>query len=138
MNAEEALKLCRYVAACCPQQKMDEFTPTVWADLLCAVRFEDAQLAVKSVLMRQPFIAPAEIIAEVKRIRAKRRDEHPPLTPPPDLTPLQTIAWIKEMHGRIGDGELIDSDAAYGVLKPRRLPELRALMPAPSEETDHA
>ena len=139
MNAQEAATLCRYVAACCPQQKIDEFTPAVWADLLVDVRLADAKEAVRTVLGKQPFIAPAEIITEAKRIRAKRIADHPPLTPPPGpdgeaLSPAETNAWLREAHRRIGDGEVIDCDAAYGELKPRHLPDIRALMPAVSDE----
>ena len=77
------------------------------------------------------YLMPAHIRAAVKRIRAKRIEEHPPLTPPPDLDPIETTAWLKDMRRRIGDGEHIDSDAAYGELKPRHLGELKALMPKP-------
>lgn len=130
MNANEALLLCRYVRACCPQQAIDEYTPTAWADLLGDIRLEDAKEATRRVASKQPFVAPAEIRAEVRRIRSKRISDHPPLTPPPDLSELEQRQWRRQAVRRIGDGERIDCDAAYGELKDRDLSQLRAL-PAP-------
>ena len=137
MNAQEAAILCRYVAACCPQQKIDEFTPTVWADLLIDIRLEDAKEAVRTVLGKQPFIAPAEIIAEVRRVRAKRVAEgEGQLTPPPEAREGEAHrAWLAEAKRRLGDGELAQeiNPPELG-LKPRVLSDLRALMPAPDNQ----
>lgn len=136
MNATEAAILCRYVKAACPQQAIDEYTPAAWGDLLADIRLEDAKVAVRAVVSRQPFIAPAEIRDEVKRIRAKRIADHPILTPPPG-TEAEQRAWLGEAKRRIGDGGMVDSDAAYE-LKPRDLGELRELARGRIEETDHA
>lgn len=135
MNPEEAVMLCRYVRACCPQQAIDEYTPLAWAEHLENVTYEDAKAAAKAITSRQPFVQIAELKAEVRRIRAKRIDEHPTLTPPPGLDPIETVQWRKDMNRRIGDGEVIDCDEAYGELKPRHLPDLRALMPKPTTGT---
>lgn len=62
--------MAKYIAACCPQQAIDEFTPDVWHDLLGAYSLGECREAAKIVVSRQPFCAPAEIIAEVKRARA--------------------------------------------------------------------
>lgn len=128
MNAQEAALLCRYVKAACPQQAIDQFTPTAWADLLSDIRLEDAKLAVKAVVSRQPFIAPAEIRAEVKRIRGKRIDDHPPLVPPPGLDDAQERAWLVLARSHIGDGNTVDSDAAYELVT-GVVPNYRELMP---------
>lgn len=135
MNAQEAALLCRYVRACCPQQAIDEYTPTAWADLLGDVRLEDAKEAVRRVVGRQPFVAPAEIRAEVRRIRAKRIDDHPPLIPPPGLDDAQERRWLREARWRIGNGEHIDSDAPYGELVVGSVRELVAAT-EPSPETE--
>lgn len=124
MNAQEATLLCRYVRACCPQQAIDEYTPAAWADLLGDIHLEDAKVAVRNVVAKQTFIAVAEIRAEVRRIRVKRIAEHPPLTPPPDLSELETRRWLRNARSRVGDGETLDVDAAYGVLELRDLAEL--------------
>jgi hypothetical protein len=138
MNAQEAAILCRYVAACCPQQKIDEFTPTVWADLLIDVRLEDAKEAVRTVLGKQPFIAPAEIIGQVRRVRAKRIAEgEGHLTPPADAREGDAHReWLADAKRRLGDGELAQEINPLPLdLKPRHLPDIRALMPAPDKET---
>lgn len=129
MTPEEAVILCRYVKAASPAQQVDEFTPTVWHDLLGDLRFEDAKEAVRDIAGRKPFVDPADIRAQVKRIRAKRLAEAVLPEPPPDLTPLETIAWLKDTRRRIADGEDVTHD--YGELKPHPLPELKALMPRP-------
>ena len=125
MTPGETLILTRFVKAACPQQAIDEFTPDAWHDLLSEVRFEDAREAVRTICRKQPFIAPAEIIDEVRRIRAKRLHEAPPLVPP-DLDPIETIAWLAEARHRIADGDEVP-DTARGELKPRHLPDLREL-----------
>lgn len=61
--------MTRYVRACCPQQAIDEFTPDAWHDLLGGYSLADCRAAVAAVTRRQPFVAPAEIIAEVRRSR---------------------------------------------------------------------
>lgn len=119
-------------------------TMTLWATALHDISLADAGQAVtEHFATSTEYLMPAHIRAIVKRIRAKRIDEHPPLTPPPELDGDQarTTAWLRETKRRIGDGEVIDTDATYGELKPRNLAELpaamKALMPAPdTEETD--
>lgn len=118
MNHTEAVILCRYVRAACPQQKLDEFTPDVWAELLAGIRFEDAKTAATNIARRQPFVAPAEIITEVKKIRADRCNRHDQPIPPADLGPAETMRWLLEQWKRIGDGETVPDDTR-GVLTDR-------------------
>lgn len=66
--------LTRYVKACCPQQAIDEYTPDAWHDLLGNLGLADCRAAVAAVAKRQPFVAPAEIIAEVKRASRAAED----------------------------------------------------------------
>lgn len=129
MNAEEAAALCRYVKACCPQQAIDEWTPIAWADHLADYPYADAKEAAKRITAKQPFVTIAEVLEVVKRIRSKRIHDAGDLTPPPDLTPVETAAWLKVARRRVADGEQVDDLAAYGVLKTRHLPDLRGLMP---------
>lgn len=72
MTPTEAVLLTRYVEACCPQQKFDDYTPDAWFDVLRDLDLEDCKQAAAAVARRQPFVAPAEIHAEVKRIRSLR------------------------------------------------------------------
>src|SRR6185437_11119173 len=77
--------LTRYVKACCPQQQIDEYTPDAWHDLLGDLSLADCRAAVAEVAKRQPFVAPSEIRAEVRRIRDKRLQDTEIPPPPPEL-----------------------------------------------------
>jgi hypothetical protein len=127
MNEAEALKLCRYVKACCPQQAIDEFTPLAWADHLANVPYEDAKTACKQITAAQPFVTIAEVLKIVKQIRTKRIADAGDLTPPTGLTDAEERAWLGEARHQIADGLEVRPD--HGELKQRYLPELRALMP---------
>ncbi|MEU4170979.1 hypothetical protein AB0F46_29380 [Streptomyces sp. NPDC026665] len=72
MNHQEATALCAYVRQLCPQQRINEFTPDVWGDVLGPYDATEARAAVVAVASRQPFVAPAEIITEIKARRAER------------------------------------------------------------------
>ena len=104
MTRTETVALLRIVRAVCPAQKFDEYTPDAWHELLDDLRLEDCRLAVKALGQRQVFIAPAEIRAEVRRIRRERLDRTPLPVPPPDLTPQQTLAWQRDTNRAIADG----------------------------------
>lgn len=73
MKSTEAALLCRYVAACCPQQKFDEFTPDAWFDLLGDLPFDLAKRAAAEVAKRQPFVSPSEIRTAADRMRSRAR-----------------------------------------------------------------
>ena len=109
MNRAEAVTLCRLVKGACPQQAFDSYTPDMWAKILADIRFVDAEEAIVRIVARSPWCAPAEIIAEVKKMRAKRIDEFGPITPPADLDPDDTTAyreWWKDVQRQIADGDL--------------------------------
>ncbi|MFG3228156.1 hypothetical protein ACGF07_25690 [Kitasatospora sp. NPDC048194] len=74
MNPTETVILARYVRALCPQQKFDEYTPDAWYDLLGDYDLQDCKAAAVEIARRQPWVAPAEIITEVKRARTGRLD----------------------------------------------------------------
>jgi hypothetical protein len=86
VTPSETVVLTRYVKACCPQQAIDEYTPDAWHDLLGDLSAADCRQAVAAVARRQPFVAPAEIRAEVRRIRNDRLDRAVLPAPPPELT----------------------------------------------------
>ena len=123
------------IAASFDNRKPSEEAAVAWSVALRGLRFEDCRDAIVEHYVARPddWLAPGHIVAIVKRVRAKRIHDHPPLTPPPDLTPMETTAWLAEARGRIGNGEVIDCDAAYGVLRSRHLPDLKALMPSTTE-----
>lgn len=93
MNATETARLCAAIAQSAPAQKFDADTPAFWAVLLADVRYEDARQAIVVLLQRQPFVAPADIVAEVRRIRAARLDRADHVLP--DVDPDDVHAWLK-------------------------------------------
>lgn len=136
MTPIETVALCRYVKACCPQQAIDEYTPDAWFDLIGGLDFEDAKTAVRRVAGRQPFAAPAEIAAEVKRIRAERVQAYGELPLPPawirgiEDGPQFNAAyqrWLGETKDAIASGREPDGD---------RLPEIEAPVDA-AETLEH-
>lgn len=112
MNATEAAALCRFAKAACPQQAIDEATPDAWALLLDDIRFVDAKTALVNVTRARPFVSPAEIRAEVTRIRGQRLTDFGPLPDPPaELSDADYPAWLREMRRRIADGEPVERPA---------------------------
>lgn len=110
MSPEETVVLARYVRALCPQQKFDEYTPDAWHDVLADFRLEDARAAAAAVARRQPFVSPAEIIAEITQIRSDRAtDFQGPGLPAevPDADPDDVQAYLSALRGmrtRAADG----------------------------------
>lgn len=86
MTGEETTVLTRLIKAMCPQQAMDEFTADAWHDLLSDLDFDECRAAMVAIGKRQPFIAPAEIRAEVRRVRDERLARVALPAPPPDAT----------------------------------------------------
>lgn len=114
-------------------RKPDEDAARAWAAMLDGLRFEDCRVAVvEHYKTSTDWLMPAKVRADVRRMRAKRIEQHPPLTPPPG-TEAEQRAWLRDARRRVGDGEHIDSDAEYGQLLPRHLPDLKALMPSTTE-----
>lgn len=126
------------MAASIDNRKPDPDVAKAWAAGLDGLNLDDCRAAVvHHIQTSSEWLDPARIRAYVKRMRAKRIAEHPTLTPPPGSV-LEQQAWLKDARRRIGDGESIDSDAGYGELKPRHLPDLRSIMPKPDDEGDAA
>ncbi len=65
MTPTEMVMLTRFVKACCPQQKIDDYTPDAWFDLLGHLGLTECREAAGAVARRQPFVAPSEIIREI-------------------------------------------------------------------------
>lgn len=139
MTPREAVQLTGYIQAHFPSQPINEYTPDALGELLADYPAMDCRQAVLNLAGRatrngdgRAFCSPSDVAAEVRRIRDRRIDDHPPLTPPPHLAddPAGQIEWRKEANRRIGDGEVIDCDAAYGELRPWHLPDMRELTAA--------
>lgn len=106
MNAQECLALTRAVAAICPAQKFDDYTPDAWRELLGDLEFTDARAAVFALGRVQPFIPPCDIRSEVARIRKGRIDENPMPEPPSELTVAEYLVWLRETKTAIADGRM--------------------------------
>lgn len=138
MTPPEAVMLCRFTKACCPQQSFDEYTADAWLELLGDLRFEDCKAAVVAVVKRQPFCSPSEIRDEVKRIRFRRIAEFGPYDPPAGIggnwREGEYREWMREMNQRIADGlSREDYDREYPVLTAREMPELEGVFRAANE-----
>jgi hypothetical protein len=121
------------VAAAFDNRKPDKDAAMAWGLALGDLPFVDCRDAIVAhYSTSSEWLMPAMVSRAVRKVRRDRLEDHPPLTPPPDLTPLETNAWLKDARRRVADGEHVDCDQAYGVLKPRVLSDLKALMPAPS------
>lgn len=106
MIKKEAIALCRFVQACCPQQKFDEFTPDAWLDILEDLPYGLAKLAAKQVAKAQPFVSPAEILSMTNQMRRAAKipvsvavDEAEGAAPSdPDVN---FIEWSRERRKRV-------------------------------------
>ncbi len=128
MKPTEAAALLT-VAAAYDNRKPDADQAKAWAMALDDLRFEDCRDAiVNHYRAGTEWLMPGHIRAEVKRIRSKRINEAPNLTPPPDLSPIETNAWLLEARRRVADGERAEDVSHHSELVSRNLPELRALI----------
>jgi hypothetical protein len=116
MTPAEAAKLLT-IASAYDNRKPDADQARAWALILDDIRYEDAQVVVIEHFRRsRDWLMPVDIIAGVKRIRAKRIAEHPPVIPPEKA---HFPTWIADINRRIGDGETFDPDEFRGELKAR-------------------
>jgi hypothetical protein len=118
VTPQETVLLVRYVKACCPGSQIDEYTPDAWHDLLGDLELADCKDAAQAVAKRQPFVAAAEIRAEVKRIRETRLARTPLPAPPADAAdrPGRYQQIIAANVKRIADG--MDARKALGAGAP--------------------
>lgn len=119
MTPTEAAQLCKFALAACPAQKIDADTPAAWFVLLSDLRYEDAQQALVNVVRRQPFVSPAEIRTEVRRIRGARLAAFGPIPAPPAAIAERgdeaIRRWLLDAQTRIADGTVTAHDQ-IGVL----------------------
>ena len=76
MNFEETKALGGWLAGAFPQQKWNDATPEVWAELLEPYSYEDGRAAAKALTLKpgQRFVAISELVEQIKLIRRKRFD----------------------------------------------------------------
>ncbi|MGW3847142.1 zinc finger domain-containing protein [Streptomyces fagopyri] len=105
MTQDEAILLLEYVSAACPAQRIGEHTPDVWGELFEPYALDEARAAVLVVARQQPFVAPADVIAEVKARRAERIElANIMVDGDPTLTGAESAAALREIIRAAGDG----------------------------------
>lgn len=105
MTEEEAVQIAEYVQAACPAQKFGEYTPDVWGEILAPYDVHEARAAVIAVARRQPFVAPAEIVTEIRERRAERIElANIVYDGDPTETGAESAAAIREIIRAAGDG----------------------------------
>jgi hypothetical protein len=138
MTRSEAVLLCRFAKACCPQQAFDELTPDAWFELLRDLRFEDCKEAIVKVVRQKPFVSPSEIRSHISSVRTDRIMRFGHIAPPSgmfaddDQEFHKEIAWINAVKRRVADGELTRDEwdaeqAAIGATGSRELPALEGV-----------
>lgn len=126
MTPVEAVLLTRYVEACCPQQRFDEYTPDVWHDLLGDLELEECKQAAATVARRQPFVAPAEIRTEVKRVRAQRLKGFVYVPTPGDEDSDVYLASVRAQRAAVAAGRRPADPTALPTAKPTTRGEVTA------------
>jgi hypothetical protein len=130
MTPAEAAALLA-VAAAFDNRKPDADAAQAWSVALDGYRFSDCRDVIVSHYRKaNDWLMPNHVITEVKRLREKRLHVAGDPTPPSNMTPLETIAWLRDARRSIADGEPVTVD--YGELRERHLPDSRLLLPTPS------
>lgn len=141
MTPQDAVLIAKYVAALCPQQRFNEHTPDVWGDVLAPYDPNEARAAVIAVAARQPFVSPAEIIAEIKTRRAERIAlANPVYDGDPTETGIESARSVRALIRSAADGHLqqrtITAALGKGTDEPPEVPSsrVRALLGAAAKE----
>lgn len=107
MKPTEAAALLT-IAAAYDNRKPDADQAKAWAMALDGLRFEDCREVVVAHYQRsREWLMPVDVISGVKRLRAKRLHDHPPVDPPSWLDPDDTaalITWKRQTDNAIADG----------------------------------
>ncbi|MCM2394431.1 hypothetical protein [Streptomyces albipurpureus] len=107
MTEEEAVQIAEYVAAACPAQRFNEFTPDVWGEILKPYAVAEARTAVIAVARRQRWISPAEIVDEIKARREERIElAHVVYDGDPSETGAQSAVSRRALVRAAADGQL--------------------------------
>ena len=122
------------MASAFDNRKPDADAARAWSAALDGLRFDDCRDAlIEHYKTSTDYLMPVLIRTAVRRIRAKRIAEAGPLTPPPNLSPVETCRWLAGARSAVGDGMSADEVTTThgGELRPRDLSELRALPAVP-------
>lgn len=116
-------------------RRVDPDVARSWAVALEDVRFEDAREAVVAhYRATRNWMMPADVLDRVKRTRAARiAAGEAELIPPPELSELETRAWMHAARRALGDGRSPAEINPAVALRPRPVAALLAgaQLPAP-------
>lgn len=116
-------------------RRVDPDVARSWAVALDDVRFEDARDAVVAhYRATRNWMMPADVLDRVKRTRAGRiAAGEAELTPPPELSEIETRAWLQAARQALGDGRSPAEINPAAELHPRPVAALLAgaQLPAP-------
>lgn len=132
MNATETARLCRVIASLAPAQRFDEETPAVWHAVLIDVQIADALEAVKVIARRDRFVAPADIVTEVRKIRAERLAASDRILP--DVDPDDVPGWLaarRSALAALADGRTTAPAALEGPVDARLAAALPGVLRRP-------
>ncbi len=130
------------VAAAFDNRKPDADAATAWSVALDGLRFEDCRDAVVAHYRgSSDWLMPAKVIAEVGRIRQRRLEAAPPLSPPDDLDPDDPGAytrWWVAARTAIADGTYVPDEPVAAVSAPREWRDVVREIEKRNEETADA
>lgn len=105
MTPVEAVLFVQHVGRLWPQQRMEDGTPDAWfAAGLKDVNPDDAVMAANALATSKVFISLAEILTEVKALRARRLERIPLPAPSPEVGARDYQAQFQQGLKRIADG----------------------------------
>ena len=110
MTPVEAVKFVRFVSALWPQQRLEDETPDAWyAAGLKDVDPQDAGEAATRLAPHKVFISLAELLAEVRKLRAERIERAPLPAPDAALTddPVAYRESFQSMLATFADGRTL-------------------------------
>lgn len=97
MRPSDTVRLLALVTQIAPAQKVDEFTPDAWHLVVGDLDYDEAREAVIAVARRQAWIAPADVVQEALRARARRPRFDAEYVP--DADPDDPDAYLAALRG---------------------------------------
>jgi hypothetical protein len=98
-----------YVLALCAaydRRTIGQADVEAWSRVIGDLRLVDVRDAIVTHYTRSnDFVMPSDLRTEVRRIRDERLDRTQMPTPPPDMTPAETILWQRDVVRLIADGQ---------------------------------
>lgn len=113
MNVHEVRAMCLWLRKLIPHQDFDDDTPEAWTPLLTETPREDARVAVMAILRRSRYVAPLDIVDEVKRMRRERLERVGFETIAPNVDPDDEAGQRRELlalRDAIASGAFTDAD----------------------------